>query len=78
MDSGQQVITKYAGKTKIIIFRNRLQQINKKLNFRVSGEKINLTSSVKYLVVYLTPILTWNTHLLELIQKLTRAVSLLS
>ena len=28
-------------KTKIIIFRNRLQQINKKLNFRVSREKIN-------------------------------------
>ena len=37
-------------KTKIIIFRNRLQQINKKRNFRVSGEKINLTSSVKYLI----------------------------
>ena len=46
------------GKTKIIIFRNRFQQINKKLNFRVSGEKINLTSSVKYLGVYLTPTLT--------------------
>ena len=31
------------GKTKIIIFRNRYQQISKKLNFRVSGEKVNLT-----------------------------------
>ena len=42
-------------KTKIIIFRNRFQQINKKLNFRVSGEKINPNSSVKYLWVHLTP-----------------------
>ena len=66
------------GKTKIIIFRNRFQQINKKLNFRVSGEKINLTSSVKYLGVYLTPTLTWSTYLLELIPKLNRAVGLLS
>ena len=52
------------GKTKIIIFRNRFQQINKKLNFRVSGEKINPTSSEKYLGVHLTPTLTWNTYLL--------------
>ena len=46
------------GKTKIIILRNRYQQINKKLNFRVSGEKTNLTSSVKYLGVHLTHTLT--------------------
>ena len=54
-------------KTKIMFFRNRFQQINKNLNFRVSGEKINPTSSVKYLGVQLTPTLAWNTHLLELI-----------
>ena len=35
-------------------------------------------SSVKYLGVYLTPTLTWNTYLLELIPKLNQAVSLLS
>ena len=58
------------GKTKIMIFRNRSQQINKKLNIRVSREKINPTSSVKYLGVHLTPTLSWNTHLLELIPKL--------
>ena len=54
-------------KTKIMFFRNRFQQINKNLNFRVSGEKINPTSSVKYLGVQLTPTLAWNTRLLELI-----------
>ena len=64
--------------SKIIIFRNRFQQINKKLNFRVSTEKINPTSSVKYLGVHLTPTFTWNTHLLEPIPKLNWAVGLLS
>ena len=66
------------GKTKTIIFRNRFEQINKKLNFRVSGKKINLTSLVKYLGVCLTPTITWNTYLLELIPKLNQAVGLLS
>ena len=64
--------------SKIFIFRNRYQQINKKLNFRASSEKINPTSSVKYLGVHLTPTFTWNTHLLEPIPKLNWAVGLLS
>ena len=66
------------GKTKIIIFRNRYQQIDKKLNFRVSGEKINLNSSLKYLGVHLTHTITWSTYLFEFIPKLIRAVGLLS
>ena len=65
-------------KTKIIFFRNIFQRINKKLNYRVSGEKINPTSSVKYLVVHLIPTLTWNTYWLELIPKLNRTVGLSS
>ena len=58
------------GKTKIIIFRNRYQQINKNLNFRVSREKINPTSLLKYLEVHLIHTLTWNTYLFELIPKI--------
>ena len=71
MDSEQSL---NGSKTKIIIFINRFQLINKIFNFRVSSEKINInpTSSVKYLGVHLTPILTWNTNLLELIAKLNR------
>ena len=64
-------------KTKIIIFRNRFQQINKKLNFRVSGEKINPNSSVKYLWVHLTPTSTWIIYLLKFIAKLNQAFGLL-
>ena len=66
------------GKTKTIIFRNRSQQINKEVNFRVSGETINATSSVKYLRVHLTQALTWNTYLLDFILKINWAVGLLS
>ena len=61
----------------MIIFRNRYQQINKKLNFRVTREKINPTSSAKHIGVHLTNTLTWNTYLLERILKLNRAVGLL-
>ena len=63
------------GKTKIIVFRNRYQQMTTKLNFRVKNKS---TSSVKYLGAHLTHTLTWNTFLHELIPKLSRAVGLLS
>lgn len=36
------------GKTKKIVLRNRYQQINKNLIFRVSREQINPTSSVRH------------------------------
>ena len=37
------------------------------MNFRVSGQKINTTTSVKYLGVYLSDSLTWETHFKNLI-----------
>ena len=52
MDSEQKVITN-GGKTKAIILRNRFQQMNKKITFRVRRENINLTSSLKCLGVHL-------------------------
>ena len=66
-----------AGKTEIIIFKMKHQVITKHLNFRVSGQKINPTNSVKYLGVYLNDSLTWTTHLTNLIPKLDRAIGLL-
>ena len=41
--------------------------ITKHMNFRVSGQKINTTTSVKYLGVYLSDSLTWETHFKNLI-----------
>ena len=46
--------------------------------FRVSGQKINTATSVKYLGVYLNDSLTWETHFKNLIPKLNRAIGLLS
>ena len=48
------------------------------MNFRVSGQKIHTTTSVKYLGVYLNDSLTWETHFKNLIPKLNRAIGLLS
>ena len=51
-----------ASKTEIIIFKTKLKTITKQLNFRVSGQKINPTTSVKYLGVHLSNPLTWEIH----------------
>ena len=67
-----------AGKTKIIIFKRKHQVITKHLNFRVNGQKINPTNSVKYLGVFLNDSLTWTTHLTNLIPKFNRAIGLLA
>ena len=48
------------------------------MNFRISGQKINTATSVKYLGVYLNDSLTWETHFKNLIPKLNRAIGLLS
>ena len=38
-----------ADKTEIIIFRSKRKQITKYLNFRISGQKVNISNKVKYL-----------------------------
>ena len=50
------------------------------MNFRVSGQKINTTTGVKYLnylCVYLNDSLTWETHFKNLIPNANRAIGLL-
>ena len=42
-----------ASKTESIIFKRKNKQIQKHLNFRVSGQKIEITNSVKYLGIQL-------------------------
>ena len=60
-------------KTEILIFRPKGKSITKHLNFRISGEKINTSSTVNYLRVLLH-----ETHIDSLITKLSRPVGLLS
>ena len=64
-------------KTETVIFRPKQKTINKHLNFRISGEKINLSSTVKYLGVILQEHLEWKNHIDTLKLKLNRAIGLL-
>ena len=56
--------------------------VTKHMNFRViNGQKINTTTSVKYLGVYTIVYMvlyTWETHFKNLIPKLNTAIGLLS
>ena len=63
-----------ASKTEIIIFKTKLKTITKHLNFRVSGQKINPTTSLKYLGVHFSVSLTWE----NLQTKVNRAIGLFS
>ena len=67
-----------SSKTEILIFRPKGKSITKHLNFRISGEKINTSSTVNYLGVLLHENLQWQTHIDSLITKLSTAVGLLS
>ena len=66
-------------KTEIIIFRSKNKAtIKKHLNFRLSGQKVNLSSQVKYLGLILDQHLTWDSHLKTLSLKLNRAAGMLA
>lgn len=65
-------------KTKILIFRPERKIITKKLNFRISGQKIHISKEVKYLGIILDEQLKWKKHLQTIQQKLSRANGMLS
>ena len=65
-------------KTETIIFRPKHKIITKYLNFRISGEKINLSRTMKYLGVILHEDLEWQEYVNSLLIKLSRAAGLLS
>ena len=67
-----------ASKTELVLFRKKGNDITNNLNFRISGEKIKLSRTVKYFGVILNKNLLWQDHLNTLIPKLSRAVGLLS
>ena len=65
-------------KTDIILFRSKNKKVNKKLNFRLSGQKIIPTTHTKYLDILPDQHLSWDQHLKILKQKLSRANGLLA
>ena len=65
-------------KTELVLFRSIDKKITKNINFRISGQKINLISQTKYLEFILDEHLTFQYHLQNLKLKLNRANCLLS
>ena len=65
-------------KTKIVLFRSKRKTITKKLNFRISGQNIPISKSVKYLGVMLNENLSWDSHMTYILPKLNRGLGLLS
>ena len=61
-----------------IIFRPKAKDITKKLNFRISGQKIHISKLVKYLGLMLDESLTWSSHISMLKAKLSKANGLLA
>ena len=76
---GANKISLNAKKTEIILFRSKQKQdISKHLNFRISGQRITLSSRIKYLGLTLDENLMWGTHITNLTAKLSRAIGMLA
>ena len=67
-----------ADKTEIIILRSNWKHIIKYLNFRIRGQKINISNKVKYLGIQMEQHLDWDVHIKNVIPKLNRAIGILS
>jgi len=65
-------------KTEILLFKRKNKFINKTLNFRLSGQKMKLSRSTKYLGVIIDEHLAWDDHFQSLTTKLSRAVGIIS
>ena len=61
-----------SGKTELVLFRSKGKRITKNMNFRISGQKINMISQTKYLglIPVIDKHLTFKYHLQNLKLKL--------
>ena len=65
-------------KTEIVIYKCKSNLIKKRLNFQLSGQKINLSINVKYLGITLQDDWNWNLYLSELTMKSSKAFGILA
>ena len=75
---GANKLSLNTNKTKLVIFKSRNRTMTKNLNFRISCQKIQPTSQVKYLGVTIQDDLHWTTHLGNLRKKLSHSIGLFS
>ena len=66
-----------SGKTELVLFRSKDKNF-KNMNFRISGQKVNMISQTRYLGLILDEHLTFKYYLQNLKLKLNRANCLLS
>ena len=67
-----------SSKTEIVIFRDQRKTITKKLNFRLSGQRIHHSTHTKYLGLILDENLSWKQQLNNLAVKLARSTGMLA
>ena len=67
-----------SGKTELVLFRSKGKKVTKNMNFRISGQKINMISQTKYFELILDEHLIFKYHLQNLKLKVNRAYFLLS
>ena len=64
-------------KTEVIIFRRKKKQLDFDLNLKVCGKKLQASSYVKYLGIYLDQYLDWSPHANHLSDKLIKTNAML-
>ena len=64
-------------KTKLIIFRRKRNQLEFDLNLKIRGKKLQASSYVKYLGIYLYEYLYWSPHMNHLSHKLVKVNAML-
>jgi len=65
-------------KTVIVLCKNKCKPVTKKLNFRLSGQVLEPSSSAKYLGITIDKNLLWDHEIHNLAAKLSRSVGFLS
>ena len=64
-------------KTEVIIFRRKKKQLDFDLNLKICGKKLQASSYVKYLGIYLDQYLDWSPHANHLSDKLIKTNAML-
>ena len=58
--------------TKIVLFRAQRKPLNRKMNFRISGQRIKVKTCAKYLEIIIDEFLNWKSHFDVL--RITRSI----
>ena len=66
------------GKTELIFFHSKRNVPQSEISIKLNGKKLVPVDSVKYLGMYIDKHLSWDTHILHLSHKLSRANGILS